>query len=406
MPDSRYAETDWQAVRDRNARKSLKKQIDVVKNGTQMADAALPLHKSIYTSQTRYEAEKEKIFLGEPLVAGLSGDLPEPNTFFVFDAAGPSILVMRGRDGKVRAALNMCTHRGAKLVEESEPWQGSAKKITCPFHAWSFDTQGNLIGQPGKEGFANCDIGARDLIEVPCVEHLGLIFVRANPDGAPIDAAAHLGSFGAQLEQLEFGRAEPVKKGILNADSNWKFALDTYGESYHFSTLHKSSIAKINYNNMCVYDEYDRHHRVQFPKFFIGELLDKDESDLPPFNYGGVHFLFPNTVIFFGAIKPGVFFTQVFRLFPDGVGKTICHFAVYAPFGVESDEHREQCVATYDATAPVVQNEDYLVASNGYANLLTAPANHHVVLGANEIALHNVHRNIAAAIDMPLTDTR
>ena len=393
---------DWEAIRKKNARISLRKQVEVVRSGTHMAEAPLPLHKSVYTSEARFEAETQHIFHGQPLLACLSGDLPNIGDILVFDAAGPSILVMRGRDGQARAFLNMCTHRGAKLIEESEPWKGNAKKMICPFHAWTFDTSGNLIGQPGKAGFANCDIGGRNLIDVPCEEYLGMIFVRANADGEPIDAKAHLGSFGEQLEQLELGRAEPVKKGILHADSNWKFALDTYGESYHFSTLHKSSIAKVNYNDKSVFDPYDQHHRVEFPKFYVGELLDKDESEWPDTIYSGVHFLFPNSIIYFGAVKPGVFFTQVFRLFPDGVGKTRCHFAVYAPFGVQDEAQRQDCEVTYDLTARIVQEEDYHIASQGYANLLHAPKNHHVVIGANEIALHDVHRNIATVIGMPL----
>jgi len=396
---------DWADVRAKNARIALRKQVDVIRNGTPMADAPLVLHKSIYTSQKRFEAEQKHIFRNQPLVAGLSGDLPNNGDMLIFDAAGPSIIVSRGKDGIVRAFLNMCTHRGAKLIEETEPWKGNSKKIGCPFHAWTFDTSGNLIGQPGKDGFKNCEIGARNLIEVPCQEHLGLIFVRANADGEPIDAKTHLGSFGPQLEQLELGRAEAVKKGILLADSNWKFSLDTYGESYHFSTLHKSNIAKVNYNDKCVFEPYDQHHRVEFPKFFIGDLLDKDESEWPETVYSGVHFLFPNTVIFFGAITPGVFFTQVFRLFPDGVGKTRCHFAVYAPFGIESEQHRENCELTYDMTARVVVDEDYRVASHGYTNLLSAPKDFHIVIGANEIALHDVHRNFAKTIGMPLDET-
>ena len=393
---------DWDSIRAKNARLSLRKQVDVVRSGTHMAKAPLPLHKSVYTSQARFEAETQHIFHGQPLLACLSGDIPNIGDILVFDAAGPSILVMRGKDGEARAFLNMCTHRGAKLIEESEPWTGNAKKMTCPFHAWTFDTSGNLIGQPGKAGFANCDIGGRNLIDVPCEEYLGMIFVRANADGEPIDAKAHLGSFGEQLEQLELGRAEPVKKGILHADSNWKFALDTYGESYHFSTLHKSSIAKVNYNDKSVFDPYDQHHRVEFPKFYVGDLLDKNESEWPDTIYSGVHFLFPNSIIYFGAVKPGVFFTQVFRLFPDGVGKTKCHFAVYAPFGVQDEAQRQDCEVTYDLTARIVQDEDYHIASQGYANLLHAPKNHHVVIGANEIALHDVHKNIAAVIGMPL----
>ena len=384
------------------ARASLRKQVEVIRSGTPMAEAALPLHKSIYTSEKRHEAEKEHIFLNQPLVACLSGDLPEKGSRIVFDAAGPSIIVSRGQDGVVRAFLNMCTHRGAKLIEASEPWSGKGKKISCPFHAWTFDTSGNLVGQPGKEGFKDCPIGERDLIEVPCQEYLGLVFVRANPDGEPIDAKAHLGDFAERMELLDLSKAEPVKKGILPADSNWKFALDTYGESYHFSTLHKSSIAKVNYNDKCVFEPFGPHYRVEYPKFYVGELVDEDEKDWPETIYSGVHFLFPNTVIYFGAIKPGVFFTQVFRLFPDGVGKTKCHFTVYAPFGVEDEEHRKTCEATYDMTASVVVDEDYRVASNGYANLLTAPEGYHIVIGANEIALHDVHKNIAKVIGMPL----
>ena len=320
----------------------------------------------------------------------------------MFDAAGPSIIVSRGSDGNACAFLNMCTHRGAKLIEDTEPWSGSSSRLRCPFHAWLFDSDGKLRGQPGKEGFEGCEIGGRNLIRVPCVEYLGLVLVRANPNGEPIDTQQFLGDYANVLGNLELWKAEPVKKGVMTADSNWKFALDTYGESYHFSTLHKSTIAKTNYNNKNVFEPFGRHHRVSFPKLNLGELLDKDESEWPTFDYGGVHFLFPNTVIFFGAIAAGMYFTQVFRLFPDGVGKTRCHFAVYAPFGVESEEHRNSCVAAYDATETVVQTEDYRVASNGYANLLTAPENHQVVIGANEPALQAVHQHIAELIGMPL----
>lgn len=402
--DPKITAPDWFAVRKSNARIGLRKLVAIVaENRTDSADAPLPLHKSIYTGEARHAAEMQHIFRSEPVVAGLSGDIPKAGDCLIFDSVGPSILVTRGKDGVARAFLNMCTHRGAKLVEEQEPWQGPRPRITCPFHAWTFSSEGQLIGQPGREGFANCDIGARNLIELPCTEHLGLIFVRADPHGAPIDAAAHLGEFGAVLAQLELHRAQPVKKGILTANSNWKFALDTYGESYHFKMLHASTIGGTHYSDRNVYEPYGRHHRVSFPDLSIGELVGKAESQWPDSDYGGVHFLFPNTVIFFGAVTPGVYFTQVFRLFPDGAGKMFCQFAVYAPFGVENDQHRAMCELAYDSTATVVQTEDYRVASNGYANLLTAPDDFHVVLGANEPALHGVHRAIAAACGMPLS---
>ncbi|MET0546616.1 MAG: SRPBCC family protein [Caulobacterales bacterium] len=389
-------------LRKKMARDLLRRMAALTAAGeTERANAPLPLPKGVYIDQARFEAERGALFLGQPIVAGLSGDIAKPGDLLVFDAAGPSILVMRGQDGVVRAFRNMCTHRGAKLIEAEEPYTAHRSRVTCPFHAWTFDNKGALIGQPSRESFKGCEIGARPLLELPCTEHLGLIFVRAG-GGGPIDAGAHLGAMEPIIEALELHRAVPVKKGILTAESNWKFALDTYGESYHFSALHTSTIGQTHYNDIAVIDQLDKHHRICFPDKGVGVLSGQPETDWPDTDYSAVHFLFPNTVIFFGSITPGQFFTQVFRLFPDGVGKTRCQFAVYAPFGIESKEHGDMCTMAFDATATVVQTEDYRVASNGYANLLAAPDDYHVVLGANEAAVQSVQRTIAEAIGMPL----
>ena len=393
---------DWAAARSTAARATLRRMVaHAAARTTDLAPEPLPLDKGVYTDPARFEAERQHLFLGEPIVAGLSGDIPNPGDYLVFDAAGPSILVMRGKGGRVGAFLNMCTHRGARLVEQAEPFSGHAARLTCPFHAWTFDPAGKLVGQPSKASFAGCEIGARDLIALPCAEHLGLIFVRPG-GGAPIDAAAHLGPFADTLALLELHRAVPVKKGVLTAASNWKFALDTYGEGYHFATLHASTIGQTHFNDMAVFEPFGRHHRIGFPDKSVGKLKQDDESEWPQTEYGGVHYLFPNTVIFFGSLAPGVVFTQLFRLFPDGVGGTRCQFAVYAPFGIHSDEYRATVESAYDATATVVQTEDYRVASAGYANLLTAPAGFRTVLGRNEIALQAVQRHIAEAIGMSL----
>jgi phenylpropionate dioxygenase-like ring-hydroxylating dioxygenase large terminal subunit len=401
-PQIKSSDPDWVATRAFHAREILRHMVSLVADKTtDLAPKPLPLPKGVYIDEDRFAAEREHLFLGQPVVAGLTGDVPNPGDVLLFDAAGPSILVMRGKDNVVHAFLNMCTHRGAKLIEESEPWTGHMSRLTCPFHAWTFDNAGKLIGQPSKGSFKDCEIGARNLVELPCIEAKGLIFVRAG-GGDTIDIDAHLGDFADVLAMIELHRAVPVKQGILHAESNWKFALDTYGEGYHFGKLHESTIGQTHYNDMACFYPFGRHHRVGFPDKSVSGMLGLDESEWPKTEYGGVHFLFPNTVIFFGSIVPGVFFTQVFRLFPDGVGKTRCQFGVYAPFGILSDSYRDTCVMAYNQTAKIVQTEDYRVASAGYANLKTAPNDFHVVLGANEIALQAVQRNLAQAIGMPL----
>ena len=175
-------------VRKAMARDTLRNMVTLVgEKATTRANDPLPLHKGIYTDPQRFEAERVNLFLAQPIVAGLSNDIPNPGDLLVFDAAGPSILVTRAKDGVVRAFLNMCMHRAAKLVEAAEPFSDHRARITCPFHAWTYDGAGKLIGQPSKASFAGCEIGSRNLVELPCAERHGLIFVRPG-GGDPIDA--------------------------------------------------------------------------------------------------------------------------------------------------------------------------------------------------------------------------
>ena len=116
-----------------------------------------------------------------------------------------------------------------------------------------------------------------------------------------------------------------------------------------------------------------------------------------------MHYLFPNTVLFIGSIEPGKGFTQIFRMFPGATpGVMVTKFAVYAPTGIQSDQHRAECEFAFDATAQVVSTEDYVIAANGWTNMANAPAGLRVIYGANEPALSGVHKAIAEAIGMPL----
>lgn len=396
MADGAAGGVDWAGRRARVARDLLVRMVAHAGAGgtTDRADGPMRRAASVYVDEGRFNAEVKALFTGRyPLVAGLSCDLPAPGDRMLFEDAGLPILIVRGMDGQVRAFLNVCPHRAARLVE-TEPCP-KGKLITCPFHAWSFDLTGRLVAQPGASAF---DDGP-GLIPVPAAEWCGIIFVRPAPGETDIDVEGHLGAFAPELAQLELAGAEPVKAGVLTADANWKYALDTYGEGYHFGTLHASTIGQTHYTDVAVYDRFGPHHRVNFPDKGIAALIGRPEETWPETAYGGVHFLFPNTVFFVGAITPGKTFVQVFRLFPDAVNRMHTRFAVYAPEGVQDQAHRAECEIAYDGTAAVVTTEDYRVASLATANLKAAPAGFEVVFGANEIALQNLHRAIDAALE-------
>ena len=113
--DPKIASQDWFAVRKRNARAGLRKLVSIVaENRTDRAEAPLPLHKSIYTGEARNAAEMEHIFRNEPIVVGLSGDIPRTGDTLVFDSVGPSILVARGKDAGNGFAIDGMVEKPAK----------------------------------------------------------------------------------------------------------------------------------------------------------------------------------------------------------------------------------------------------------------------------------------------------
>ncbi len=355
---------------------------------------------AVYTDPVRHAAEHQKLFRETPVVACLSSELPKPGSYRLFDETGIPIVVVRSSDGEVRAFLNICMHRGARLVRERS---GTANLFTCWFHGWSFDNKGKLAAVPERERFEGGLGASEHLISVPAAERYGLVFVQATP-GSTIDIDAHLGSFAPVLDALELDQAEHVKSGQLPVKSNWKYALDTYGEGYHFAALHKATLAPYFRNDITVYDKFGLASPRGLCQPRDGDLGEQAgirmadrwaqwASTIPS----------PNTIIFVGSVRPGFSYTTLFRHFPgEEVGETVTHKSIYAPRGVNSDEYRKEVEAGFDATAHVVVTEDYVTAAEGWHNLAMMPKGSTIVYGRQEIALQNQHRDIAEAIGMPL----
>jgi phenylpropionate dioxygenase-like ring-hydroxylating dioxygenase large terminal subunit len=175
------------ALRLENTRRAIARRIvEHIRNDTSDLGAAPMLnHPSVYTDPARHALERQKLFRETPLVVCLSADLAEPGSFRTFDETGVPIFVVRDVKGQVRAYLNICVHRGARLVRTP---QGKAKAFTCWFHGWTYDTAGTLRGAPEKERFGEC-VRDRHLIEVPAGERCGLVFVQATP-GSSMDLDA------------------------------------------------------------------------------------------------------------------------------------------------------------------------------------------------------------------------
>jgi carnitine monooxygenase subunit len=364
---------------------------------TDFAPSPMENDPAAYTDPTRADLERRELFLKLPLLAGLSQDVLNSGECLLFEEVGQSVVIVRGQDGLLRGFRNMCTHRGSKLVRANADGTCDHRvRFTCPFHAWSFNLDGTLAGMPGKAGFEGIDLSQRNLVQAPVAEWNGLVFVRFTGH-EPLDVPAFLGSFAPELAQLELGEAAPLQSSAVRADSNWKYAVDTYAEGYHFGALHASTIGATHYSNVAVFDAFGPHWRLNFPEKSLRSLVGLPETDWLQPDYNGIHFLFPNTILVVGSAEAGKGFVRVFRIFPGPTPGTMsCRVAVYAPGGVISDEYRAQFAN--DNCDDVVTREDYSVAVEGYANLVNAPAGFKVVYGRNEIAVQALHRSIAEAI--------
>jgi carnitine monooxygenase subunit len=158
-------------------------------------------------------------------------------------------------------------HRQSQVVTGC----GTAKRFTCPYHAWTYDNTGRLVGLPGRKGFPDMTVKSDGLTELPAVEFAGFLWVALDP-GATLDIAAHLGPLADELDSWGIGRWSPLGEKVLDSPINWKLAVDTFAENYHFANVHRQTFARIARSNCTVFDSYGPHHRLIFPLNTILEL--------------------------------------------------------------------------------------------------------------------------------------
>jgi phenylpropionate dioxygenase-like ring-hydroxylating dioxygenase large terminal subunit len=366
---------------------------------TDMAETPLENDASIYTDPERLALERRQIFLKVPLIAGCSQDIPNPGDILLFEELGRSVVILRSPDGGVRAFLNMCPHRGTRLIEAHQSCVRMRRTtITCPFHGWCFDLTGALVTMPGREGFSG--IAPPHLTPVPAGEAHGLVFISLDLGRASLSIGDHLGAFADEVEQLELAQLTFLRGGSLEAACNWKLAIDTYAENYHFGVLHASTIGRTHLTNVAAFDSFEPHWRAHFAEKSLVELVGVPESHWPVPEFAAAHFIFPNTILVAGSVADHML-VRIFRLFPgETPGQMACRISVYG--ALQSPSNEQIPPGFVDEARNIVTAEDYRVAVGAQTNLVVAPAGFHVIYGRNEPGPQVFHRAAAKAVGAPL----
>ncbi|MEM7432295.1 MAG: aromatic ring-hydroxylating dioxygenase subunit alpha [Pseudomonadota bacterium] len=195
---------------------------------------AAPLAPWTYHNDELFELEYEACFLRRWQLVGHISEVPESGDYITHDIGRDNVFVMRGKDGRLRAFLNVCRHRASRILEGSGRCRGV---VRCPYHGWTYQLDGTLLAIPQDEHFPGIDRSAHGLYEVEVETYFGFLFVRVRSGGASI--AEHFG------EMSRFFRHYQSERYVLLGEStyqtwqcNWKIAWDNYLENYHIPIGH------------------------------------------------------------------------------------------------------------------------------------------------------------------------
>ena len=199
-------------------------------------ERAYAMPKSVYTSPEFAAAEVEHIFARDWQSAGRADTLKNPGDYLTMTIAGEPIVILRDREGTLRAMSNVCRHRMSTILEG----RGNVRSIVCPYHAWTYNLDGSLRGAPAmaaNESFCKENIA---LPPVRVENWLGWIMVTLNPGApSPHEALAGVEKLVGYLDMASYGE---TFRETFRWNTNWKVLAENFMESYHLPVCHAGTI--------------------------------------------------------------------------------------------------------------------------------------------------------------------
>ncbi len=338
----------------------------------------------VYTSADHFDREQRCIFSKLPLLVGHASQLNEPGDALVHDHTGLPLVTVRGKDDQLRSFLNVCRHRGMRLVQE--PGLHQLRSLVCPYHQWTYDLHGRLKNVPRNEqDFSDLNLDELGLVSLPTECRHGMIWVQLTPNGT-MDLDEHLAGLGQDFEDFGLGNSVVYKSNSRELRCNWKLIHDAFLDGYHVVRLHKKSVGPFFPDSLAAADSHGSHCRSAVGR---NEALDASDDPatwnprvLSTFSYT----LFPNAII---IMHPD--YTSIVMLFPLAADRTVFSHLMLLEQWPDSEKARAHFDRSFEMIDQGVFQAEDIFVSEGTQKGLHSGANRELLLGASELSIKRFH---------------